>query len=148
MRSDDILLDFSLQLPISHKTTRLIWLAVTFEGRHSEVTLSFTVTQLHDVIRLAAFFFPKKHFGFREISVLKLLKWYELQSWIAKSDMNCSCKIKWCREIPLKLRYALLCWVAEVSSTWTCESPPPNLLCQKKDGQSGAIFASQYAWIC
>jgi len=29
----------------------LIWLAVTFEGRHSEVTLSFTVTQLHDVIR-------------------------------------------------------------------------------------------------
>ena len=53
MRSDDpILLDhFSLQLPL---TTRLIWLAVAFEGRHSEVTLSFTVTQLHDVIRLAA----------------------------------------------------------------------------------------------
>lgn len=65
MRSDDpILLDhFSLQLPISHKTTRLIWLAVAFEGRHSEVTLSFTVTQLHDVIRLAAF--SEKTFWFQ-----------------------------------------------------------------------------------
>lgn len=144
MRSDDILLDLSLQLPISHKTTRLIWLAVTFEGRHSEVTLSFTVTQLHDVIRLAA---SEKTFWFQRDFCVKIVKVVKVV-WIAKSDMNCSCKIKWCREIPLKLRYALLCWVAEVSSTWTCESPPPNLLCQKKDGQSGAIFASQYPWIC
>ena len=72
MRSDDPILwidHFSLQLPL---TTRLIWLAVAFEGRHSEVTLSFTMTQLHDVIRLAAFSF-RRHFGFREISV-KIVK--------------------------------------------------------------------------